>query len=194
MVCKREAKYIMAICGFDYAVRIILLYLYVLHKYDVLNMYAYLCICVCVSSFHFDLFRFTLSHGWLGLCFFICFFCQKNIRRIAGCRVCISHASAGEYTRKRVHLYARLLARTHANHIVSFMLSLIKYLHKHAEYLTRLSLDLCTCASFSCILFITHRLFFDFRCLTAQSAYTHTQPTVCCDDTQHSENTNISTA
>lgn len=60
--------------------------------------------------------------------------------------------------------------------IISLMYKICTISHKrvkHSHYPTRLSLDLCVFvfASSSCILFITHRLFFDFHCLMAQSAY-----------------------
>lgn len=190
----------MAICGFDYAIRIILLHLYV-HKCQVLNMYVsshpvYLCF---IISFWFVSFHVVARLLWLTFFLYICLFLFKRI--IKNCAGCISHAGEQIYTSTRTRSLTRSHARTHANHIVSFMLSHIKYLHKHAEhiYLTRLSLDLCACASFSCILFITHRLFFDFRCLTAQSAYaTHCVCLLCCAVWWHSTvantNTNISNA
>lgn len=111
----------MAICGFDYAIRIILLHLYV-HKCQVLNMYVsshpvYLCF---IISFWFVSFHVVARLLWLTFFLYICLFLFKRI--IKNCAGCISHAGEQIYTSTRT----RSLAHSHARqsycifHVISY--------------------------------------------------------------------------
>lgn len=164
-----------------------------IHKYYVPTTYTHLFvrISLClylyfIISFWFVSFHFVARLVWNIFLFLLFFPFRRELLRMVGC---ISRA------RSHAHTHVR------QSYCIFHVISYIQYLHEHAEsiYLTRLSLDLCACASFSCILFITHRLFFDFRCLTAQSAYaTHCVCLLCCAVWWHSTvantNTNISNA